>query len=141
MQRWATAGLVLRPGASHAVLRDFEQRHAIRLPVEMRALYKAVDGMEENVMDGELVRFWQLSELKPPSNEIYRNASSDVAYAGYYLFADWSLWAHGYAVQLAREDSHGAVAIVAHATPRVLTNTFEEFLHLYIRNDPALFVP
>ena len=51
IQNWQTAGIDIRPGVSDDDLHAFEQQFGVKLPLDVRAYLKKVDGMPENTMD------------------------------------------------------------------------------------------
>jgi len=86
--------------------------------------------MPENTMDKELVRFFPLAELVSVTAEEPR---IEAVHRDWYYFAEWSLWAHGFAINVS--DARGPVAIFGDR-PLHVADSFEDFLHRYI-HDPA----
>lgn len=119
--RWTQQGLA-RDGATPASLVDAEVRLGIRLPDELAELLLLADGMIDGEVDDLLIRFWSASELK--------------TFDGHVLFADFSLCAHGYALELRT----GAVVIVGGPQPMVeVAVSFPHFLKAYLTHPARLF--
>ena len=119
--RWTEQGLA-RDGASPAVLVDAEVRLGIHLPDELAELLLLSDGMVEGEMDDLLVRFWSAAELK--------------TFDGHVMFADFSICAHGYALDLRT----GAVVVVGGPQPMAeVAVSFPHFLKAYLTHPARLF--
>lgn len=128
-QRWKAAQLKIRGGASAKQLSQFENQFDAKLGPDIRAYFQAVDGMEKNEMDADHIRFWPLAEVKPLDAEQYRD---------YYLFADYLLWSHIYAVDLSPVGS-GGIVLVGGKEPRRVASSFAEFVRLYLEKPKAIF--
>ena len=135
-QRWKESQLNTRPGASAQQLSQFEDRFATKLGSGIREYFRAVNGMEKNEMDADHIRFWPLEEVKPLSEDI--NAPESAEYRGYYLFADYLLWSHIYAINLSTPGS-GDIVMVGGKEPRRVAASFAEFVHLYLENSEKIF--
>jgi len=61
------------------------------------------------------------------------------SYAGYFMFADYSIWAHEYGVQCG-SSNRSDVVLVGGQTPRTITATFPDFLACYLDDVDALFL-
>jgi hypothetical protein len=67
----------------------------------MIALYLHADGTEDDWQDALPFRFWPLAEIEPVEEEFSEPTHPDHSrYPGHFLFADYLLWSHGYAVNL-----------------------------------------
>lgn len=125
-RRWASLGIALLPGASSQAVGEFEQLHGLRLPEELSRYFRSFGGMKDNEWDNDLVRFWGLYELTMVPNA-----------ANYFVFADWSLSAHEYAVRISDE---GTEVVVLYENDLVLiAPTFGAFLQTYLSDPEALF--
>ena len=119
--RWKEQGLA-NDGASPGSVVDVEVRLGIRLPDELAELLMLADGMVDDEMDDLLIRFWSARELK--------------TFDGHVLFADFSLCAHGYAIDL----KSGAVVVVGGPQPmREVAVSFPQFLKVYLTHPARLF--
>lgn len=136
LARWNTTGVRARRGNSLEDIRDFEERHGLFLPADLAEYFLAVDGMEQGCWDEHLIRFWPLQEVRPVLSELPE--ADPVAHDGFYVFADWSIWAHGYAIRL-KGGSSNDVAIVGGEVARVVTTSFADFVEKYLRQPDALW--
>ena len=119
--RWNEQGLA-REGATPGSLVDAEMQLGIHIPEELAELLLLADGMVEGEMDDLLIRFWSGVELK--------------TFDGHVMFADFSLCAHGYAINL----ETGAVVIVGGPRPMAqIAVSFPDFLKAYLTNPAGLF--
>ena len=89
--------------------------------------------MDEAVYDRHFIRFWQLAEIVPAAGQLENTDA--IAYAGYFVFADWSISAHEYAVH----SENGGVALIGGPQPTVIASSFSVFLDLYLNDPDALF--
>lgn len=135
-QRWKESQLKIKPGASAQQLSQFEEQVGTKLRPDIRQYFAAVNGMEENEMDTDHIRFWPLEEVKPLSEDI--NAPESPEYKGYYLFADYLLWSHIYAVDLSTAGS-GSIVMVGGKEPRQVASSFAEFVRLYLDKSEEIF--
>ena len=134
---WSKAGLEIRPGVSVEQLTQFEQQFETKLRQDMREYLMAVDGMAPDDMDPNChIRFWPICEIKPVQDEVHASCVSQ--YKGYYLFADYLLWSHGYAIDLNSTDQ-GSVVIVGGETPQQVAMSFADFVHKYLDNTEQIF--
>lgn len=128
--RWRQRGLKLEPCASHSALGDFESRFRVRCPDDFSTYLLTLGGMPMGTWDEHLIRFWQLAEIRPVA---------DVEEGlGYFVFADWSISAHEYAIGLstpARPD----VTLMGGTKPRSIAPTFATFLSKYLSDPSSLF--
>jgi cell wall assembly regulator SMI1 len=111
---WRTQGITPRAGVSEAELRHFETRCGVAFPPDAAAYFRTMDGMPDDAMDNQLIRFWPLSEVKSADRELAPENAASIA--DYYLFADYSIWAHAYGLRLAGSSSRD-VAIRGNPSP------------------------
>ena len=118
---------------------SFAEQYGVRLPAAFAVLWRRVDGMDENDTDDELIRFWQLVEMKPVLNEL-PSADPDT-HRSLFVFADWSISAYYYAIELSSENNElGAVSIVGgRAEPVPVAASFSEFLGSYLDDTMSVF--
>ena len=131
---WKKSGVALRSGVTEANIKAFEQSYGIRLPADIAEYFRSADGMDESDVDEHTIRFWPLSEVRPVLEEI-PSASADL-FGGYFVFADYSMWAHGYAVHL---NDGTDVIIVGGDRPITVASSFGDFLELYMNQPEKLF--
>ena len=151
-KRWQAAGITARPGAAASDIDAFERRHGVRLPVEAREFYAHLDGMPPGAWDEELLSFWPLAEAGPvpvllsgcrgiPDYGGIERSLPDAA--SYFVFADYSIWVHVYAVRLSADPTAPCpvVWIAGGGTWEVLALSFGEFLRLYAEEPWQVLFP
>ncbi len=136
-QRWKEARLTIRPGVRAERLGQFKQRSGVQLGPGIREYFKAVNGMALDEMDPDChMRFWPLQEVKPVQEEF--DAPWVAQYTGSYLFADYLLWSHAYAIDLTPAGQE-AIVMVGGKTPRPVAPSFTDFVWMYLDNSEQLF--
>ena|SRR5437879_3553904 len=128
--RWRQRGLQLAPSASQSALRDFESRFRVQCPDDFSTYLLTLGGMPEGTWDEHLIRFWPLVEIRPAAP---RDAPD------YFVFADWSISAHEYAIRLSTL-APSDVALIGGPKPRSIAPTFATFLTVYLSHPAALFI-
>ena len=139
---WLRQGIKLNLGASEDGLAAFEAKYHVRLPSDLRDYFAAVNGFngsETWMTDNEVITFLGLDEVKPLS-EYW---SPDVADAdSYFVFADYSLSAHVYAIRLLNDSGHGnPVVVVYDGKPVEVAGSFSEFVGGYLENNNGVLFP
>ena len=136
-QRWKEAQMKIKPGVSAEQLAQFEAKFETQLGPDIHAYFEVVNGMELDEMDSEChIRFWPLEEVKPLQEEV--DAPWVAQYRGYYLFADYLLWSHGYAIDLS-PTSQGTIVRVGGESPQVVASSFAEFISLCLDKSEQIF--
>jgi hypothetical protein len=136
---WLRQGIKLRRGASQDELSAFEARYNIRVPEDLREYFAAVNGFEgseHEATDDEAITFLGLDQMKPLS-EYWSPAVADSD--SYFVFADYSIAAHVYAIHLDASVHRNDVVVVYDRTVEV-ANSFAKFIEDYLeKNDAVLF--
>ena len=131
-QFWLLQGIKLRRGATEKEFAAFELKYNIRLPADLREYLATVDGFDGSehwMTDNEVITFLGLDEMKPLS-EYW---SPDVADANnYFVFADYSLAAHVYAIRLSSDSSDSNDVVVVYDRPKKVARSFSEFVIGYL---------
>lgn len=111
------------------------------LPMDLRDYFLCVNGMPSGVCDEVLIRFWMLEEVKPLSEGApdfssprYINSPESV-----FLLADYSIWAHAYAIRLSRNTELNEIFVVGGNSPILIFKSFSEFVDSYITDKYLLF--
>jgi hypothetical protein len=133
---WTSQGISLRQGVRSEDIQQFERKWRIRMPRKLTTYFLRVDGMAPGEYDEQMIRFWPLSELKPAVPEL---RAIDVAlYADEFLFADHSIWAHVYVINLGSL-TYGRVAIGGGGFPIPVAKSFGDFLERYLNDPDSIF--
>jgi hypothetical protein len=129
-------GLTPGGGASEAEIAAFERRYDVLLPADARAYFAQVNGVvggRDGAWDDEMIALWQLRDVRPLSEEVEHCPTPEAEQ--YFVFADWSIWAHGYVIRLSASSMEAPVYIAYHPQLERVTVSFDEFLRGYLRRD------
>jgi len=133
---WLSRGIKINPGVSKATLQLFESKYEVMLPDDLREYFLLVNGMDINMTDEDLIRFWPLEEVKPISEDA--SEYSDQAYlpdpGSIFMFADYCIWSNTYAIRLSSGEKRNEVYIIGGRSPIFLAGSFTEFVTLYLAN-------
>lgn len=138
---WLRQGIKLRPGVSKSEVTAYETKYDVCLPEDMREVFAVVNGFDNRngeEVDNDMITFCSLEEIEPLNGSDW-----DVATAAesYFVFADWSISAHVYAVRLSKDRAvSGAVVVVYDALVRV-ADSFAEFMQAYLEGNKAVLFP
>ena len=139
---WLRRGIKLNHGVSEDELAAFEAKFHVRLPEDVREYFAAVngfDGSEHWMTDENVITFLALNEMKP-LGEAWSAKVADAA--SYYVFADYSLSAHVYAIGLSGSSETGNPVVVAYdENPVKVASSFTEFAQGYVEDDNAVLFP
>lgn len=140
-RHWSSHDVDINAGVSNAQLDSFESKHNVVLPEDLRDYFLCVNGMPHDVVDEGMIRFWPLDELQPLPQGA--PAFSDPSYIQHpeslFLFADYSIWAHAYAIRLGSVSlqSH-EVVIIGYRSPVTIAQCFSEFVDRYLTDKDRL---
>ena len=140
-QFWLRQGIKLRRGATAEDFAAFELKHNIRLPQDLREYLTNVDGFDGSehwMTDDEVITFLGLDEMKPLS-EYWLPEVADSS--SYFVFADYSLAAHVYAIRLSSDSSDSNDVVVLYGKPVKVARSFSEFVEGYLENNEAVLFP
>ena len=125
-------GLKTNPGVSVEELATFESRYRISLPSDLREYFLTVNGMPEGTTDNALIRFWSLNEVKPIPEGAPDYADIPDAQS-LFLFADYCIWSHAYAIRLSSSsETSNAVFVVGDEMPIKIFESFSELVREYL---------
>jgi hypothetical protein len=135
---WLSQGIEINPGVSNEELTAFESRYHVFLPSDMRDYFLTVNGMAVGVSDDALIRFWSLNEVKPIPEEApgYSDPSYIQDAQSLFLFADYCIWSHAYAIRLSSsQNTSNPVIVIGDETPTRMFDSFSELVSSYL-SDP-----
>lgn len=100
---WVSRQISCNEGLTEDSVTTFEGQWRVVLPEDMREFYLTLNGMPDYTTDDEVIRFWRLDEVKPFTAESPQMATPDYIDnpESLFVFADYSIWAHAYAIRLA----------------------------------------
>jgi len=98
---WASHGIELPRGATEQQIRQFEAKHNVVLPTDMRSYFQAVNGMgERGVVDDDMFGFWRIQDLISVADELPDRTDDYPDTRRYFMFADHSISLPTYAIRL-----------------------------------------
>jgi hypothetical protein len=129
---WSKLGLRISGANSPQEIRRFETQRQVTLPRDMRDYFARIGGMRENEIDPEsLMAFWPLPELTPMFSQSPDLLTENVN--GYFAFADWSINALVYRINLTSGASgYGSIAIRNGDKLIPIAASFTEFIHTLV---------
>jgi hypothetical protein len=133
--RWNSGGIKSGPSVSRETIAAWETTAGASLTEAMRDYFYVANGMAKGAMDPEsYVRFWTLAELQPVQP---RPANSEKG--ALWLFADYSISALEYAIDLGKSERNGHVLALGGVRTHHVAESFEEFVEHYLANSDALY--
>lgn len=133
--RWLSQGVEINPGVSGEDLAAFEAAYKISLPPDMRDYFLSVNGMAEGVSDSALISFWPLNEVKPIPETApgYSDPSYIPESESIFLFADFCIWSHAYAIRLCNSQAaSNPIFVIGCERPIMLFNSFSQLVNEYL---------
>ncbi len=137
IERWRHSNIATLRSNSFETIAAFEMKHGVVLPADVRDYFATVDGTGDD-MDGELFRFWPLTEVKPVYEvleDTERFSYPDrFAYPNCFVFADYCISCWDYAVKLTSDPTQPApVFRVTGSDPpgEQMASSFREFMERY----------
>ena len=138
---WLGQGIKLRPGATESEITDFEAKYDVCLPEDMREFLAVVNGFDNRSgeeVDSDMITFFSLEEIKPLNASDWGVASRAESY---FVFADWSISAHVYAVRLLNDCAASSPVVVVYDALVQVADSFAEFMQAYLEGNKAVLFP
>jgi hypothetical protein len=134
-RHWSSHDVEINAGVSEAELKAFEEKYGVVLPDDLHDYFRCVNGMPPDVVDDGMMRFWMLEEIEPLPQGAPQY--SDGTYVQnpetLFLFADYSLWAHAYAIRLEKRPLESSeVIIIGYESPKSISDSFSRFVDTYL---------
>ena len=140
---WDGEGAGIRTrSVSAPEIERLEQRYAVTLPASFRGYLSDASPAEDPSWDNELTNWWPFERLRTVAED-YEHALAG-AVAAYrqklVLFADYSIWCWGWAINCAPGADYGKVAVIAGKEhDRFVAENFDEFVSKYVANVVSVF--
>jgi hypothetical protein len=134
-RHWSSHNVHINEGVSEAELNAFEAKHGVVLPSDLRDYFRCVNGMPPDETDDGMIRFWMLEQVTalPEGASQYSDRDYVEDPETLFLFADYSLWAHAYAIRLGNTAlDRNKVVIIGYNSPKLIANSFSEFVNSYL---------
>ena len=143
-QRWRASGIASAGGASAEAIAEFEARFQVAMPSDVRGYFASLNGTGWE-MDNDNYRFWSLDQVRPVQDELSVNHgvvySDRLAYPDCFVFADYLISCHLYAVKLTADAKQSAPVyrVTASDTPgEQMASSFLEFMGRYATNPDSI---
>jgi len=137
-QFWLRYDIKLRRGASEVELREFEQKYNVLLPEDLKDYFSTVDGFADSGVDENVIYFLPLEEVVSLSEAWSRKPEA----SSYFIFADYSISCHVYAICLTNSLTLGNPVFIAYdETPKQIAGSFTEFVRGYLADDYGILFP
>ena len=142
-RHWKAQGRAHGPPATSLDIAAFEARYDVRLPVDLRQYFLALNGSElgrNGPMDELLLSFWHLSEIRPLSEEAPELRVRDGEH--WFVIADHSTHVHAYVVRLSSDlGAQMPMAVLYNDVIIHVAPSFGAFLTGYVRGDLEMLFP
>lgn len=132
----------LRPPASREMIAAFEASSGTVLPSEIASYFAIVDGFEpgRSEQDARGFSFWSITRVCSVS----QLAEGQYGFPGaenYFVFADYLSWSWAYAFRVLSASSAPIFIVgTANGVPHRVAPSFAQFVDIYIRNEPELYL-
>jgi hypothetical protein len=139
---WLSHQVEFNDGVSQDCLAAFEYEFGVVLPADMREFFGTINGLPDGTTDEEMIRFWTLQEVKPLPIGAPAFATPNYIDGpeSLFLFADYSLWAHAYAIRLGASDlKKNEIFLVGGDYPVLLFHSFSELIESYLADKSLMF--
>lgn len=140
-RHWSSQNLYINAGVSKAELDSFEFKYQVVLPEDLRDYFFCVNGMAPDVVDDGMIRFWMLEELQPLAQgpPVFSDPGYIQNSESLFLFADYSIWAHAYAIRLESVPMQSnEIVIIGYKSPVIICNCFSDFVARYLTDKDLL---
>lgn len=146
ISHWKSQNLRIAPGNPVESVCEFESRNSVTLPADFRDYFLNVDGMVQSGgddCDQGGFSFWPLARLRSVPEECaqHRLAAPGIESPDeYFVFADYLQWSWAYAIRLTSGPLEANPVIhVGTLRPRVVADSFSQFVDLYLRDAEELY--
>ncbi len=129
---WSAMRFAHARSADEQQITDFETKYHVRLPSDLRAYVATLNGGEsgrDGPMDTTSIAFWRLDQIEPLGSE--RGGPANL-----FIFADFLIDSHAYAIQLS-DDANEPTPVFIDWGKRIekVSDSFSAFIHGYLSND------
>ena len=138
---WLGQGIKLRRGVFESEVTAFEAKYDVCLTEDMREFFAVVNGFDNRTgeeVDSDMTTFFSLEEIER------LNASAwgiGTPAESYFVFADWSISAHVYAIRLSKDCAASGAVVVVYDSLVKVADSFAEFMQAYLEDNKAVLFP
>jgi SMI1 / KNR4 family (SUKH-1) len=138
---WEERGIANSILPSRDDLAAFERQYDITLPLTIVEYFLIANGTRDGqwgMEDDDLISFWHLDQIRP-FNQMYPTEAIPDG-DRLFVFADWSIDAHAWAVRLSRDAAAETPVMITYDPIQDVARSFDDFLSGYLeRSKWALF--
>lgn len=143
---WRHEHIPVQPGANAATISDFESKHKVKMPGDMKEFFSTVNGMGSEYDEEGFFRFWPIEEVKQVKEYSPEVAAKYPQSAEYFCFFDHSIDIFMYAIRLDRNGEFPSP--IAMVCPQTLVSdclfqpryeSFAEMVQEYVTNPKNLW--
>lgn len=148
---WASIGAAARSGVDLSTIESFESHYDVRIPDDFRDYVSTIDGFEDGDWDNEMISFWPLHCVKSVPEALtpfagvpdYSRIASRLRDASsYFVFADFLIWSHVYAIRLGKTGSDKSPILwICGSKYYSAAESFSDFLMMYLDNPESIVWP
>jgi hypothetical protein len=142
VQYWKAQGLRIAPPADAASIGEFEAKHRVHLPPDIRDYFAHVNGMHpSDSQDLNGYAFWPIGQLRDVTTACTAvSVQAPAIPEHFYVFADYLQWSWAYAISLQPDPLDGGTVVVVGALrSSVVAHTFSSFIDLYLSDSVELY--
>ena len=141
-KKWLAKGILHGHGASEAEIEEFQERHQVVLPPDVRAYFALLNGTTigaYGMEDEDLLGFWHLDQVRTFAEQGVVDAP-DASKS--FVFADHSIWVYAFALRLSKNPAAPTSVVVDIGSPPThVADSFAEFIERYLSGDQNLIYP
>jgi len=147
LEYWRSRGVPILPGSHEHEIAEFERRHRVVLPPDLREFVRQCGGIGGDTGEADardfrgLIEFWPLHSYESLATRYRHEEQLSLGpwdSRQFFIFADFSLHSHHYAIRLS-PDSGAPTPVLLYAGPRyahIVGNSFSDFVWTYL-TDPV----
>lgn len=145
---WSQSGLKVRSGVPSHQIEEFESRHQVSLPLDLREYFTTVDGMDdEDTFDSEMISFLPLQAVRTIPDVLGKHGKISVHHEimgslpephRWFVIVDYMIGSAVFAIRLSPVVESNPV--LGYCGPyQIVAPTFSDFLEAYL-TDPLELV-
>ncbi len=145
--RWREQSLLsAAPGVNENAILDFESKHAVLLPAEVRLYFRRLNGMSTqggHDVDENGFSFLPLAAVRSVADfsaAMGWTIRDGVGKHTAFVFVDYLQWSCAYAFETASPNG-GAIYLLGFAEPKLVAPSLRSFVDIYLADEPVLYQP
>lgn len=142
---WSAQGVKLPTGVPAGRLEEFESRHGVRLPTDLRDYFLAIDGMGPEDLnppfrwEDNLFRFFPLHQVEPATERFHPDQFL-TDQSSYFAFADYSISLPTFAIRLTSAGTGGNTVLAIFSDRGEyraiqVANSFSDLVERYLASE------